>query len=286
MYEYKTVREELILFFLTEFSDDTPISYVEDLAKEFLLRKYRPEWVDIFWESQGDYLISELVEEFNRRMQDGFPINFTFVDEESKKVQGWTNPVILFKTTNFQKALLSLTDKEFERLAARIIQVVGCKDAWSTPVSHDQGLDAFGCLSLFDLPKISRETVDNGKLKIWVLVQAKHYNKEKVCSSDIREFVGSGDLAKHKIYATEALKYEILELKPFAPLAFIMITSGEVKRTAKLLADSAGIKIITSSDICAIFSSQWQDCGIAIPELEDELVCLLKEEAAKVNLTN
>ena len=283
MHEYELVRDELLSCFLTELSDDTPTSYVEEITRKFLLRKYNQEWVEIFWDNLGETFISELVEEYNRRIADGFPINFEFTDDEGRKVRGWANPVIPFNIANFQKALLSLSDKEFERLATRIIQLVGCKDAWATPTSHDQGLDAFGCFQLLDLPKTPKE---NNRFTVWILVQAKHYNKEKICSASIREFVGSGYLAKYNIYSTLSSKYEMLELRPLAPIALVIVTSGEVKRTAKLMADEAGIKILTASDICVIFSTQWEMSKIKIPKIVDELACLLRGEAKKVSVTN
>jgi len=117
-------------------------------------------------------------------------------------------------------------------------------------------------------------------------VQAKHYNKEKVCTSDIREFVGSGKLAKHEIYATEGKKYQQLNLKPISPIAFVLVTSGEVKRTAKLIAEKAGILLVTASDLCAIFSNYWSASKVAIPASPDQLVSLLRQEAEQVPLTH
>ena len=40
MQEYELVREELLSCFLTELSDDTPTSYVEEITRKFLIRKY------------------------------------------------------------------------------------------------------------------------------------------------------------------------------------------------------------------------------------------------------
>ena len=168
---------------------------------------------------------------------------------------------------------MRLSDTEFERLATRAIQLVGCSEAWATQTSHDQGLDGFGRFNLLKLPKTTKY---NNDFTVWVLMQAKHYNKEKVCSSNIREFVGSGELAKYKIYSTLSSKYKMLELRPLAPTALVIITSGEVKRTAKLLADESGIKILSSPDLCIIFSKQWKTSKITIPQV------LLKKEVSQI----
>lgn len=283
MNEYELVREQLLLFFLTEFTEDTPASYVETAARGFLRRTYSLEWIDGFWEKAGESVISDLVEEHNRRITDGFPIHFTFVDDEGRKICGWSNPSVSLKTTVFQQALLRLTDDEFERLSGRILHFVGCLNAWATPISHDQGIDAFGNFPLFNLPRISGESHE---FLVWIIVQAKHYNKEKVCSSDIREFLGSGKLAKYEIYATEGKKYQQLKLKPVGPIALVLVTSGEVKRTAKLIAEKAGILLVTASDLCSIFTNHWRSIKVRIPTSPDQLVSLLRQEAERVPATN
>ena len=117
-------------------------------------------------------------------------------------------------------------------------------------------------------------------------MQAKHYDKEKVCSSDIREFLGSGKLAKYEIYATEGKKYQQLKLRPFSPIALVLVTSGEVKRTARLIAEKAGILLVAASDLCAIFSTHWSASKVEIPASPDQLVCLLRQEADRVPATH
>jgi len=282
MLEYELAREHLLISFLTEISEDTEPSYVETLAKKFLLRKYSSEWVDRFWENLGDAVESDLVEEYNSRITEGFQVHFTFIDDEGKKIRGYANPTVCYKTSIFQKALLTLTDDEFEGLSARVLQFAGCASAWVTPKSHDQGLDAFGCFPLFNLRRIPEHT---DHFRTWILVQAKHYNKEKVSSSDIRELVGSGILMKYNIYESEGKRYSQLNLQPFAPIAFVLVTSGEVKRTARTMADKSGIFLMTSSDLCAVFSTQWQASGTGAPASFDEIVIKLREEAAKVPKT-
>lgn len=279
MYEYELVREQLLLFFLTEFREDTEVSYVEEKAREYLTRTFNSEWVDNFWDNLGELVISDLVAEYNMRIEEGFPINYTFVDEECRKIKGWANPKIDNNVSNFQQALLTLTDGEFEGLSGRILNFAGCDDAWVTPSSHDQGLDAFGYVKLINLPKISKSEDD---FVIWVLVQAKHYNKEKICSRDIREFVGSGVLAKYNIYAVGSEKYKALRLRPLGPTALMFVTSGEVKRTAYILASKSGINLMTSSDLCKTFHTYWESIGVGIPTSPEELSALLREEAAKV----
>jgi len=276
MNSYQIAREQLLQFFLTELSDTTPPAFVEDLAKGFLLRSHNLEWVNEYWENIGDDIISDLTDEYNRRIEDGFPIYFEFIDELGTKVRGCPNPHIPYNISEFQKALLLLTDSDFERLSGRILQLIGCTHAWVTPKSHDQGLDAFGCYNLFNLPTIS--SVSN-VFESWILIQAKHYNKEMVCSSEIREFIGSVELAKVHAFAVKGDKYPDLDLKPLTPITYILVTSGEVKRTAHILADKTGIILLSACDLCVIFSTQW---STAPPTSLDEFIKKLRDEASLV----
>lgn len=276
MNNYEIARGQLIHFFLTELSEATPPTFVEDISKEFLLRSHNPEWVDEFWEYLGEDFIADLIKEYNTRIEYGLPVYFTFIDELGTKVRGWLNPIITYDTSTFQRALLRLTDTEFERLSGRILHFVGCINSCATPKSHDQGLDAFGCYYLFDLPKISSAS---NIFRSWIFIQAKHYNKEMVCTSDVREFVGSVQLAKSHTFAVKGEKYPQLDVRPCTPIAYILVTSGEVKQTTHLLAEKAGILFLSASDLCVIFSTKW---GADQPTSIDELVDKLRNEASQV----
>jgi hypothetical protein len=275
---YELARDQLIHFFLTELSEATPPDFVEKIAKGFLLRSHNPEWVDEFWENLGADFIADLTEEYNSRIENGFPVYFTFIDDLGTKVRGWSNPTVPYDTATFQRALLCLTDTEFERLSGRILSFAGCANAWVTPKSHDQGLDAFGYHHLFDLPKIS--SLSN-IFQSWIIIQAKHYNKEMVCTADVREFVGSVQLAKYRKFAVKGVKYPQLDLRPCTPIAYVLVTSGEVKRTTHLLAERAGVLLISASDLCAIFLTEW---GSDQPTSFNELVDRLRTEAKQVSI--
>lgn len=281
MADFEAVREDILLFFLTEFPDDSGAAYVETVVREHLGQTYTTEWVADFWEKSGHRVVSDLLEEHNRRIDEGFPLNFTFIDDVGSVIRGWANPDVHYNTARFQQALLSLSHTEFEKLSARVLQLAGCTDIWVTPASHDQGLDAFGCLPLLPplTPVFGRP---NSALLCWILVQAKHYRTERVSSSVIREFAGSAELAKFGAYAQEATKYEMLSLKAFTPLGLVLITSGEVKRTAKLVAEQASIIILASSDLCAFFISLWENTGAEIPMTPIDIASRLRQETGDI----
>ncbi len=280
MPDIESVREDILVYILTEFPADSPVRFLEDVVKDFLKETYSSEWIEGFWEKLGDTVIQDIVEEFNSRTTDGFPIHFWFLDDEGRKIQGWNNPDDEFDTYAFQQALLMLTDGEFEKLSGRILSLAGCEDVWVTPATHDQGLDAFGCRTLFG-GLIARDG-SRSRLTLWLLAQAKHYRKERIRSSEIREFVGSKYLAQFGMYAQIKEKYGQLDLKPLAPIGMMMITSGETKRTARLLGDQAGIMFLGASELCSIFSRLWQTEGISPRATLEELVSRLRIEANQV----
>ena len=281
--DYTTAQEDVLSYFLTEFPSDSQAAYVEDVVKKFLEQTYAPDWIDQFWDGLGQAVISDLLDEYNRRIIEGFPVHFTFVDDEGRIVKGWTDPSLRFNTALFQRALLSLSDTEFERLSARLLHLAGCTDAWATPASHDQGLDGFGRLPVLESVR-GNVGAESKEYWVWLVVQAKHYKKERVRSSEIREFVGSTHLAQLGIYAQEGKKYELLDWKPYTPRGLVFVTSGEVKRTSRLLADRTGIAMLTSSDLCAAFSTYWINAGEEVPESISELTSLLRYEAERVPL--
>lgn len=195
-------------------------------------------------------------------------------------MKGKLEPYCDIKYSLFQKALMLLTDIEFQRLSARILDFVGCKITFLTPLSHDQGLDGFGVK-----PLLSYEVTSSFKnsLDVWILIQAKHYEKHSISSKEIRELVGSSDLAIHKIFATESERYPSLDLKPFAPIALIVTTSSEVKRTVSTLAKKTGIILITGCELCSIFYNHSAALSSLVSPSAEKIVEILRQEAQLVH---
>ncbi|MBA2704182.1 MAG: restriction endonuclease [Blastocatellia bacterium] len=154
----------------------------------------------------------------------------------------------------FQNAINELTSAEFESLSAYILKIAGCETYWRTPESHDQGLDAFGYLSF--LTKPSGEWFA-GVPRLILLAQAKHFSTTKVGSKDIREFIGSKELAIHKIYSTIDDRYSDLDIPPFSPVGLLFITTEEVPLTVKRLGVRSGMVILSSDDLHDLLVSNW-----------------------------
>jgi hypothetical protein len=172
------------------------------------------------------------------------------VDDDGEIVQGIGGLAQADKIA-FQDGINSLTSAEFEAFSAHLLRLASCTRVWKTQETHDEGLDSFGYMPYF---RISNEWV-GGNPEVVFLAQAKHYNDCKVGSRDIREFVGSSRLATLKIYSKFDDRYNDLEIKPFAPVALLFVTTQEIPRTVKNMARAAGIVVLTSDDLCRIFLS-------------------------------
>src|SRR5206468_2828750 len=117
----------------------------------------------------------------NTRYADKRPLRFQIADTAGvgEIVEGYS-PAKLAKEIRFQNALHSTRPDEFEKLAAVILRILGCKDAFFTPSSHDQGIDAFGYQ---DLIGPTAYGITHGLT--WI-AQAKHYLASHVTTGDVR----------------------------------------------------------------------------------------------------
>lgn len=272
---YEDIREEVLVHFLTEFPTDHPVTYVETVVSKLLRATLSEERVEDFWAKMGETVIRDVVQEFNRRTELALPLRYELMDDIGTKVRGRAGTDVERVQFVFQEALMSISPSEFEQLSARILEWAGCTSFWSTPASHDQGLDAFGLMHL-DFPTPSDP--EAGFPAVFMLVQAKHYSKEKLRTRHVREFVGSGVLAKYGVYSTAADKYKELEMRPFAPIVFFLVCSGEVTRATRGLAKRAGVFLLTSQDVFLLCRRHWERNGVAIPESVASMKRLVEQE--------
>jgi len=275
MTDYEKIREEFISYLLSEYPSNSKPDYLENVLKNYFQDKYTEDYIELFWQNHCDQILDEVVEETNKRIENNLSLRFFILDDIGHKIEGIENKKKDLKI-EFQNCLYSIKDYQFEKLSAIILKMAGCHQFWVTPQSHDQGLDSFGYSAVFS----NIENVDwlGGTPLITFLAQAKHYNKEKVCSHDIREYVGSTLLAINKIYAVLDEKYKDLDIKIFSPGVYLFITSGEIKYTAKLLAQKSGIILLTSDTIFSIFCRYWKAHKIKIPVNKENFKNLLLSE--------
>ncbi len=132
-----------------------------------------------------------------------------------------------------------VSPKEFESLCAYYVSLLGCEDFRVTRWSSDQGLDFYGTL-----PFKEKNLFGPVSEKVFLIGQAKLYNA-KVGTGEIREFFGSIELLKRKLYSDEKYAYSFAtELKPYTLINPIFISSSSFSKDAIKLCKSVGIRII------------------------------------------
>jgi hypothetical protein len=231
-------------YFLCEFDPKSPKRKTRDVVRKIALTCYAPEKVNEFLDNNLAVFQGTLVDEFNDRYAARLPLRFQIADARGvgELVEGYS-PAKLPKEIAFQEALHAIEPREFERVAAIILKVLGCQSVFFTPASHDQGVDAFGHQTL-----IAPTPYGNVHLVTWI-AQAKHFRSSRVTTGDVRELVGSKELLIAKVFSTVGDRYSQLKLRPYAPTAMALITTEEIPSTVRRLADAAGIFTFASSDL-------------------------------------
>jgi hypothetical protein len=241
---------EVIAHFLTDFPPDQKVCKTQDYIRVYLTKHYSVEVADRITNTFYRPISNSLIEEYDQRIEARELLRYRFLDASGERVVGigklWQKRVRIF-----QDALNDLSDTEFESLSAWVLSALGCHDVWVTPLSHDQGLDSFGYAAAFS-SRVPREIAS--QCRVVYLAQAKHYKKHTVGSRDLREFVGSVELAIHKIFSTVDQKYKDLVIKPFGPSIMVFLTTEELPRTVKTIGRNAGIVVLAAQDLAVLFS--------------------------------
>lgn len=243
------MKDELLAFFLCEYSPRSPKKRLANIVRETALRLYSPERVETFIAERLDSLRSDLVDEFNSRQAHGLPLRFDIVDAQA---EGHVLMGAAAATTDvrvkFQNVLHRLSANDFEALAAVILKKLGCDFVYRTPLSHDQGVDAFGYKIISPiLPKSVTHRL------VWI-AQAKHYTKHPVSTNAIREMVGTTELLLSKIFSTVEGRYKDMQLPPYAPTALLLMTTHAIPSTVRRLAERAGVYVFEASDLHEIIA--------------------------------
>jgi Restriction endonuclease len=239
------VAEQCLSHFLCRFDPASRKRLTEDVVREAAQPLYSQEVVEQFIDNYLVQFQTMLVEEYNQRLADNRPLRFQIADGGAigKIVEG-SRTKKLSKEIRFQNALRRVSPTDFEILAAIVLRVLGCEKVFSTPASHDQGLDAFGYQSLV------RPTPYGVTHELMWIAQAKHHQKgERVTTRDVRELVGSRELLLARVFSTVGDRYKELRLLSQAPTAVALVTTEEIPATVRRLTDRAGVFVFASSDL-------------------------------------
>jgi hypothetical protein len=235
--------------FLCKFDPASRRRKTRDVVREVALECFSAEKVNEFLDSSLSHFQKMLVEEFNSRYSNKTPLRFQIADATGigTVVEGYRSPK-LAREIHFQDALHKITAKEFEKLAAIVLKLIGCKEVFFTPESHDQGLDAFGYQDI--VPPTPYGTTH----RLTWIAQAKHYLASSVTSGNVRELIGSKELLVARVFSTVDERYRELRLRRYAPTAIALITTEEIPSTVRRLAEGAGVFVFAACDLFHILS--------------------------------
>jgi len=132
---------------------------------------------------------------------------------------------------NHLEWLRGLDPTTFEHACRGILRLMGVRDAHVTPQSGDQGIDFFGKLSLEGrLERVYALGSFDRHLGVWLVGQAKRYKSVQVATPDLRELVGSIELARTGTYAGSGKGLEDLRILPCDPVFYLFFTTGSISR--------------------------------------------------------
>lgn len=169
--------------------------------------------------------------------------------------------------------LESLSFDEFESISKSILYLLGARGYKKTQRSKDQGIDFFGELFISDLERSTFPFFRfNDNLKVWLVGQAKHYVGGKVATPEIRNLVGSVNLARFKEYASTTELLSELPMRSCDPVFVLFFTTGTYTRDAVKLAFNSGVILKDVMDLSKLIA----DKGVGLNHIgqptKDELL--------------
>jgi Restriction endonuclease len=142
-----------------------------------------------------------------------------------------------------REGLRGLSDRAFELCCARILSELGARDTVATQFSGDEGIDFYGRLRLEEfLHSADLEPTIQTQLTVWMVGQAKHYQRVRVSTPDIRELVGSVELARSRAFGSLGdMKYPDLRMRLCDPIFRLFLTTGEISQHGWVLLSASGV---------------------------------------------
>lgn len=135
--------------------------------------------------------------------------------------------------------ILALKALEFERACTTVIEQMGCTEPHTSKARDDGGIDFYGRMSLqgrLDSP-LPLGGIDS-RVNVWLIGQAKHYPTRPIQTADIRELVGSVELART---GGAIHTWQGLNIQPFDAIIMLFFTTGWYSSGSKSLLAESGI---------------------------------------------
>lgn len=206
---------------------------------------------------------------FAENVEEGRYLSFCFNSTGTDYVQGYcysepsdTADVVQSKqnranTIEIYEHCQGIKDRDFELLSGKILDLLKVEKSVVSQRSSDQGVDFFGRMHLGEMLKSGFLHIGAEKnLYVWLVGQAKHYPDSRVSTNEIRELVGSVELAKSKVFAGRQDPLEELHARFCDPVIYLFFTTGRFTRDSKELMARAGIISFTGLQIAQFLADR------------------------------
>jgi hypothetical protein len=215
-------------------------------------------------------VISAVLEDNNNRSLSGIPKRIELNSSSEDYLQGAAyiegkepEPLRELKTRRaqlgiYETFLRSITFGEFEKLCMKILSELGVENIRITKKTRDQGIDFFGNLPLYKhiFPDDINPTIQK-QLRVWVIGQAKRYSRTTVSTPELRELVGSVELAIGKAFPDYATgDFTDLKVRVCDPVLYIFMTTGEISKDSWELKNKSGIILINSAILAGFLADR------------------------------
>ncbi|SMX81870.1 hypothetical protein BSP239C_01428 [Brevibacterium sp. 239c] len=97
--------------------------------------------------------------------------------------------------------------------------------------------------------------------------QAKHYQKTKVSTPDLRELVGSVQLARAKAFADDGRALQGLDLRACDPVFYLFFTTGTITLDGYKLLKASGVVSMDGAQLAAFLADN--DIGITDGDFDE-----------------
>lgn len=154
----------------------------------------------------------------------------------------------------YVELICGLTGRKFEGVCRGVLALIGCESPVVTPRGNDQGIDFHGRLEMRGrLNMAYAQTAVDEAMHTWIVGQAKQI-EGKVGTPEIRDLVGSVEIALHRISADENRALSELGMRPYDSVWRFFITTGDFTRDALKLINRLGLIGIDGLTVAAILS--------------------------------
>ncbi|MFD5975214.1 restriction endonuclease [Streptomyces bacillaris] len=165
-------------------------------------------------------------------------------------------------THGLASAIGQLEPTEFEKLCVIALESLGAYEVKLTPYRADQGIDFYGRLRIGSaLADIAGYPPVFDKFCVWVIGQAKHFEATQVATFDLRELVGSVQLARSGEYGSVNDRYPDMKIRSCDPIFSLFMTSGTISREAWTLCRNSGVIAIDGDSFSHILSETTIELG-------------------------